>query len=389
MTRTVTISSLHLEHKLFKNPREFTGLAGTQEFEELRASIKSEGLLDPPKVVKVKTGTNGSWLSLVWDGQRRVLAGELELGKEATIEVIDLHEDPIDLTPAVARDLMIKALHVGGKRQGLSSYELALVAEDLRKQDEKLSVIAHAIDKSESWVSKFLKAKANATPKQMFAWKKGEITDEQFKDLAAEKADDATTDAVVDARKKGNKAEARETVKEVAETAKQKRKRVKDEKIAAKEAAKEAKAKAKADALEKKKAEKADKKFSRAGGQQLALNGASTNHQPELPLAAAPAKAPAPPKKITPSKVTLEEMVSLSQKRPPTHDYVKGVLDGVRYVLGDLNAEDFGKPWAQYLTRLGGTAKTASPKKAKAKKSGSPKRSGKAIAKARKAKKRR
>jgi transcriptional regulator with XRE-family HTH domain len=322
---------------------------------------------------------NGSWLSLVWDGQRRVMAGLKELDDDAMIEVIDLSDDPVDLTPDKADELMIQALEVGSKRAGLASFELAEVAASLRARGKKLSEISDAIGKDESWVSKVLKARDHASPKLLFAWRKGEVTDEQFKELAQAKEtdQDEITKDVVNARQSGDKAEARAKVKEVAETAKQKRKREKEERLAKKHEAKAAKAAVKAAAKAAKTARRPAVKDASVGAGQLAM-----------PLPEPKAPAPQPPKKVTPSKQTLIEMVELSGRRPPTHDLVKGIMLGVKYALGDCTPEDFGKPWMQYLARLGGTAKPSTKaRKAKThtpKLKGKPRRSGTAIARARK-----
>lgn len=342
--RTVPLSSLRLEHKHWSNPRVFTGLQD-DALADLGADIKSRGIVVPLIVQKIKI--NGSVVDLVLEGQRRVLAGLEVLPKNAPIPVVDYRPDAIELDAATADDIMLDMLAVGTKREGLSSFELSEVADRLRDREMKLSVISKAIGKHESWVSKILKARSTATPKLMLQWKKGEVTDEQFKELAEVKEaakQDAATKEVVEARKSGDKAEARLLAKEIVETAKR---------------------------------DKEDAK------PKLHVNGLRpVVAGPQLGLPHVPAPVTTP-KKPTPSKLVLEEMVSLADKRPPTSDYVKGLMDGVRYALGDLEPDKFARAWTAYLARIDGSGK--SKKKAKAAKRSAAAR--KSVATKRKAKK--
>jgi hypothetical protein len=362
--RTVLIGEIHLEAPNWKNPREFTGLSD-KELDELAADIKAvrtqstdkekpSGIIDPPKVVKVKS--NGSFINLAIDGQRRLLAGSRVLPKNTPIEVIDLEDEPIDLTPEKADELTLKALRMFN-REPLSSYELSTVAESMRTRDRPLRDISDAIHKSESWVSRMLKARSTASPKLMLAWRKGEITDEQFKDLAAQRdkeAQDKDTEEVVTARKSGDVTEARSKTKELVETAKQKKARAKAEKLAAKQAAKDAKARELADKKAAKEAKKAGK-----GKSVTADAGTHPDVDPERANLKALAKGWTPPvekpkKPQGPSRAALEEIVALADKRPPTHDIVKGVILGVRYGLGLLEQHEFGKAWSAWVSRVGG-----------------------------------
>lgn len=354
MTRTVSFGDIHLDHQHWRNPRRFTGLSD-KELGELAADIdavrkgsddpkKTSGIIDPPKVVMVKS--NGSFINLAIDGQRRLLAAQLiPLPKNTPIEVVDLVDEPIDLTPEVADDLMLKALRMFN-REPLSSWELAEVALSMRARDRELKDIADAIHKSESWVSRMLKAMSTATPKLIHAWKKGEITDEAFKELAAQKdaeRQEKDTEEVIEARKSGDKTEARTKAKEVAETVKQKKAREKAEREAAK-----------AEAKAREKAEKAAKK---GNGKKAA---APADAAPSVEWTPPPEK---PAKKSTPPKVVLEEIVSMAEKRPPTHDLVKGIVAGIAYATGNIDQDDFGKPWHAWVARVAGaTAKKAEDK---------------------------
>lgn len=333
-TREVTLASLRLEHPHWLNPRQFTGL-DDKSIQEFGKEIKERGVLDPVTVQKV-IGLNGVPYDLVVDGQRRVRAALEVLPKTHKIEVIDRSDKAIELTWDESDEIMLEVLAMGQHRKGLSSYELSEVAERMRNRDRKIVDIAKAVGRDESWVSKILKARSTAAPKLMLAWRKGEVTDEQFKELAAlktsEKQEEAAAD-VIDTRKSGNKAEARTKLKELTEKYKQ----------------------------EERKAKKSDTPVKTNGHKPV--TPADGGEQVEM------WKAPPPvveKKKstLTPRHV-LEEMVALADKRAPTSDYVKGLMDGVRYALGDLEANDFGKSWRQYLARIGGTAKVKHPKKSR------------------------
>lgn len=335
--RTVSINDLALDHKHWQNPRTFTGLSDP-EIAELGIDIKARGILDAPMVQQVKTASGGI-TDLVIDGQRRVLAGLEVLPKGTKILVQDRTTEAIELTPEIADKIMFDMLAVGQKREGLSSFELSEVAERLRKRDRTLFDIANAIGKSESWVSKFLKARSTASPKLMLQWRKGQITDEQFKDLAEvkdlEKQAEATKE-VVETRKSGDKAEARIRAKEITETAKNATK----------------------------------------------VNGVHKPKPTSVTQADLPhtqAATPVAPKRAPMvSRLVLDDVVAMAAKRPPTDPYVKGILHGVAYANGDLDMKEFAKPWRTYLARVEGSGKPKKAAKKERKAGGKARRGGKA-----------
>lgn len=335
--RTVSVSDLTLDHQFWTNPRVFTGM-DDKELAELGADIKARGIQTPILVQQV-LATSGGITDLVLDGQRRVLAALEVMPKSTKVPVVDRTADAIELTPEVADEILLDMLAVGQKREGLSSFELSEVAEKLRNRDRTHIDIARAIGKSESWVSKFLKARSTASPKLMLKWRKAEITDEQFKELAEVKDLEKQAEAVkevVEARK-DDKAEARIRAKEITQTAK------------------------KANGV-------APKRHVVAGPQaDLPYNGSHT----AIPVA--PKRPPMTP------RAALEDMVGMADKRPPTHDYVKGLMDGVAYAMGDLDPKKFGKPWTAYLARIDGSGKPRkkAPKKER-KAGGKARRGGKA-----------
>ncbi len=337
-TRWVPLGDLRLEYGCWRNPREFTGLSA-DDIDTLASSILARttttqdttyaGIKDPLEVVQV--AVNGDIINLVIDGQRRHKAATKAYRGDETvlIPVVDLEEEPIaKLTPELANKYLRTALEMVGTRAGLSSYELSESAMKLRgTKDEStgkeftLATIATVVGRSESWVSKILKAREAAKPTLLNQWKKGEITDEQFKDLATVKTPAAqakAAEAVVEARKSGDKAASRTIAKEQKEIVK------------AKATAKAAKAK----------------------------GPVVQGEQTEIPMP--------PPRKAVPFAV-IEDLLDQAKRNPPTHEYVKGIMDGVRYANGLVDPAKFSAPWHTYLDHVSG--KSAALKKS-GKKSG-------------------
>lgn len=331
---TAPLSSLVLEHKCWANPRTILDDA---KLAELGESIEELGILVPINVARVMD--NGGLIHLVMDGQRRVIAGSRVLKKNQEVPIVLAWPEVIeDLTWEISDQLLTIALNIGNRREALSSYELVETAERLKGRGKNNSDIARALNRSDSWVSRMLKARLNATPKVLALWRRGEMSDEQFKALAAEK-DEARQDEaaveVVAARQSGDKSEARMKAREVQAA----NKPTKPAKPAKEEPTKPA-----------------------TNGVRPAVTGP----QAELPIA-----QPAPPKRKALPVFVLEEMLDLAAKRVPVHDYVLGVFDGLRYVLGDKDLAKFAKPWHQYVARLEGapkpakTAKVSKPARAK------------------------
>ncbi len=329
--RTVPLNKLRLDAPIvgggsWTNIREFTGL-DTPEIEALGKRIKTNGITSPLLVQQVRV--DDQIINLVLDGQRRFLGAREVFGKEHPIPVVDLSEEVIEeLTPELADELTLKAL-TSIDREDLSSYELSTVAEKMKARGKTLDYIGRAINRDPSWVSKFLKARATATSKLMLQWRKGQVTDEQFKELAAEtdtEAQEKATKEVVDARKSGDRTEARVRAKEVKEAA--------------------------------------AKKVTNGHNKGATLLPVDQREQRELPMPLGERKETAPKANKPPSKVVLEEFLALAGKRPPTSDYVKGLFDGVRYVTGGLDPSEFSKAWHQYISRIEGRPAKSAKKKA-------------------------
>lgn len=360
--RWVPLGELRLEHRYWQNPRRFSGLdkAG---LEGLANSIKSRstsepvgddtdpesdlvyaGIDDPLKVVQVLE--NGAVINLVIDGQRRICAIQTHgvLQPDALVPVIDLEPAPVVLTAELAAQYLLIALRTVGTRAGLSSFELAESAQRLRGckntdtgNEYTLLEIATEIGKSESWVSRMLKAMSQATPKVLLSWQEGSLTDEQFKDLSAQRDTAKQVEAagkVLEAKKGGARGESRTIAKEQRELAKA---------AQPPRPAKHAKA---APSSPVKGAATAPKP---AKGEQISM--------------------PATPPRKPPPFAVVEDLLQTAEKTPPTHDYVKGLLDGVRWDRGLLDAAMFAKPFHAYTGRVAGSSgSSASPAKPKASK---------------------
>lgn len=357
--RYAAFEDLYLEYKFWANPRSQTGLDDTS-IKELAESILSgttssgeneeeirtyAGVRVPLEVVMIKS--NGGFINLVIDGQRRYRGVETAgLPPDTLIPVYDLEIEPVDWTRELADKYLLRALDAVGTRAGLSSFELSESALRLRSsKDEEtgkeftLAKISRAIGRSESWVSRILSAREHASAKLLHSWKIGEVTDEQFKDLASVKnsaRQRADVDAVVKARAAGDKSTARTLAKE--------------QKLVATAAPKPPKADPPA------KATKADATKAPPKGKPQAVRGP----QATLPIPEQPQ-----PRK-PPSFAVIEDFLGMAAKRPPTHDYVKGLMHGAAWASGLLDASKFGKPWQAYLDRVQGSkASKAKPPKGK------------------------
>jgi ParB-like chromosome segregation protein Spo0J len=326
--REVLLSDLVLDlPPLWSNPRSFTGL-NKQSIAELGDDIKSRerdgapGIQVPLKVQRVIVPDRAEPLELVLDGQRRYLGVKAAGYKDSTpIVVVDHMEDPLELNAKSSAMLLLDIMAAANYRESLSTYEQAMAAQRLRADHMDQADIARALRRSPSWVSRFLKALGQATPKLLEDWRSGKVTDEQFKDLADVKTEEQgeALEQIKEIRAKGDKSSARAQVKEVSGKAK-----------AAKAASKASAKKAKpvtAKALAK--LAKADK----------------------------PTRGAAPI--FAPTKAVLAQLVALADKKKPHHEYAKGVLDGVRYCLGELDESKLGKAWHDFAARASGIAKPA------------------------------
>lgn len=349
------ITALYLEHKLWTNPRRFSGLED-EKLARLAESIRHHTIQDAEtqvtyvgikeELLVVPVYSNGDVIYLVLDGQRRYLAAQLlyknQLGEDVLVPVVYREPEPVELTPELASQYLLESLETVGTREGLSGMELAENARRLRDSKDpetgkpfSLLKIGLAIDRSESWVSRMLTAMEHATPKLLLSWRNGEVTDEMFRDLATrrdpEKQKEATN-AAIEARKSGDKAASRTLAKEQKEIARA----------------------TKPEPPPKKSAPKADKPESK--------ETRASKAQAPLPLAA---PAPKKPERKPPSFAVVEDFLSMADKRPPTHDYVKGLMDGARWGAGLLDPAKFGKAWHTYARLVAGAKPKAKKEKGK------------------------
>lgn len=360
--RWVPLGSLRVEYKYWVNPRRFTGLDAAS-IKDLAADVVAKtrqvmpeggdaefvtyaGIDDPLLVVRI--AENGSIIDLVIDGQRRERAVRQAYKDDldVLVPVRDLEPEAVIWTQTLSNKYLADSLRKVGLRAGLSAFELARNAEFLRSQrdegtgkDYTLEKIAAVIGRSESWVSKILTALKRATPKLIHRWESAAITEEQFRDLAATKDPDqqtAAADAVVQARTSGDSAAGRTLAKEQLEISRAET-RAKPEKASKAEPVTKAKGKAEGGAKGKSKA---------------VVRG---------PQGEFPAVAPRKP----PPFAVVEDLLETAKKKPPTSDYVKGMLDGVRWATGLLDAALLAKPWQAYLRHVAGGKEDADPVKAK------------------------
>lgn len=376
--RWVPLGDLQIERKFWKNPRLFTGLddADIQALAsdiQGRSTSSDEGLFaginEPLLVVQIK-GKNTELLVL--DGQRRYLATQVAFPQKndgVLVPVVDREPEPVEWSQALAQRYLREVLKVVTLRQGLSAFELSESAVRLRASNDEdtgnvmsLVKIAGIIGRSESWVSKIVGARAVASPKLLDRWRKGEISEEQFRDLAtgtkgAEQ--DQAADKVAEARAGGDKAGARQSAKEKKEIARREAQAKKDKAKADKEAAK---AKKKAD----KQAARDARKQNKGKGKGKKGSSVVSGQQADLPLAPAsqdPKPAAAPPKAKPMQGVIIDDLIAMTEKKPPTHDLVKGVILGVLVASGRMDMSGLPKQWHQYINHASGTAPAKPPKK--------------------------
>jgi ParB-like chromosome segregation protein Spo0J len=351
VTRFVAVEDLHLEAPNWINPRTMSGL-DRLALQKLGESILADGPKVPLRVQKVIVTSEEDGLpvevDLVIDGQRRTRAAQIVCPPGHLLPVVDIiSPDAIELTEEVA-DVLLDDSLVTMDREPISSYEQVEVAARLKARGRTGAEIGARLHRSPSWVSKMLAAWGRATDKLKASFRKGEITDEMFKDLATEtdaSSQTAKVDRVLEARAAGDKTEARTR-------------------------AKEAKAEAKLDkALD---APGAD--FTRPREQRemfVDKDGELMTHgKPgkvgELPPLPDKPKAPKPDRIPVAPRAALEDLLATLEKRKSSSDYVSGLRDGMRFALGVATTDDFAKAFHEYIARLDGApvAKKA-PKKGK------------------------
>jgi hypothetical protein len=355
-----------LERKFWKNPRIFTGLQDPDiralADDIARKTVTDEknmfaGIDEPLRVVQIKVGRKVE--QLVLDGQRRYLATRVAYAGEkqadgVLVPVIDREPEPVEWSQMLAQRYLREVLAIVTLRQGLSAYELSVSAEGLRASNDPntgtvttMATIGGIIGRSESWVSKILAARKAAGAKLLERWRNGEISEETFRDLAGVKDKDKQDEhaaKATEARQGGDKGEARRSAKEQKEIARRDAQAKRD-----KDKADKAAAKAK---------NKADKQAARDAKKGKGKKGAAVKEQQQadLPLSAPPTQDPKPAPRPKPMQgVIIDDIVAMSDKKPPTHDLVKGVILGVLVASGRLDMAALPKQWHQYINHATGT----------------------------------
>lgn len=363
--RWARLGDLLLDYKHWRNPRTLTGLDPVS-LQALADDIRKKsvptgstimaGIEDPLWVVRIQ-GPKNTIDELVIDGQRRMRAMEMtDLGPDALVPVRDREPEPVEWSQALSQRYFREVHKTVALREGLSAFELSESAEILRASNDPdtgnvttYAKIGEILGRSESWISKILAARKGASAKLLERWRKGEISEEQFRDLAtgtkgAEQ--DQEAEKVAEARASGDKAGARQSAKEKKEIARREAQAKKDKAKADKEAAKE-----------KKKADKEAARAAKKQGKGKKGEPVVKGPQADLPLAAdKPASTPAPPKPKAMQAVIVDDLITMTEKKPPTHDLVKGVILGILVATGRKDMADLPKQWHQYINHVSGTA---------------------------------
>jgi ParB-like chromosome segregation protein Spo0J len=361
--RFVRLGDLVVEYKFWTNPRRQTGLdkvsidgiaasilAGTvSEVVDHEPVVGKHGPVEPVRtiagirvaleVVKIK-GPNASVITLIIDGQRRFLAAKAaKLPDDALVPVVDLEPEPVEWTRELAGVYLLRAFDTVATRAGLSSFEIAQGAKALREtkdpdtgKEYTLQKISQKVGRSETWVSRMLGALNTATAKVIHQWETGQLTDEQFKDAAALKdrqEQQQVADKAVEARQSGDRAGARALIKE--------------QKIIAK--ARDPKPTAAAKPVVP------PAKPAKPGKEGKPAKAAAVVRGPQGTLPGVPPEPRKPP-----AFAVIEDFLGLEKRKPPTHDHVRGFMEGARWVAGLLDPANFSKPMLAYMRGAAGAA---------------------------------
>lgn len=174
---TLKISELLLEGADFHNPRN-----KITEIANLAKSIAQVGLITPLAVWKTSKG--GKTVHVVVDGGRRLRAlQKLDAAKNLGDLAAGI---PVRIVKADSLlDARFVALTGNLHREDLTSYELAKEMAQLVKAGVKQKDIAKRLSKSQTWVSRQLKAWKLAAPGVKAAWKSGRLPDDDIQSIIA------------------------------------------------------------------------------------------------------------------------------------------------------------------------------------------------------------
>lgn len=171
----------------FDNPREKFDV---NRIKELAADIKEQGLLYPLQVWRSEV--EGKQVNVVVDGERRRRAiglliedGDWPEGRVIDCRIIDAKTQ---------KDAQYVALSGNIQREELSSYETAKAMTALKVMGDTQKIIATRLNKSETWVSRKLKAFEAAAPALRKAWKGGQLPDDTVEAVAQMHCDNFGSD---------------------------------------------------------------------------------------------------------------------------------------------------------------------------------------------------
>lgn len=175
-------------HKLDDlTPGDDVGLKNAREkladIPNLANDIEANGLLNPFLVWKTKH--DGEELLVRIGGARREAAIKL-LIEEGRANGFATQGVPCNVVEAATlKEAMYKALADNIQREQLTSYEIAMECQRLKTTGDSQKVIAKALSKSETWVSRKLKILDTAGPALLKAWKSEKLSDDSVETLAA------------------------------------------------------------------------------------------------------------------------------------------------------------------------------------------------------------
>jgi ParB/RepB/Spo0J family partition protein len=194
----------------FTNPRE---KFDANKLKELAADIKERGLVYPLQVWEAEY--EGKKMFVVVGGERRRLAigmliesGDWPKGRGIECRLVKATN---------LKEAHYEAVSDNLHREDLSSYELAKEVASLKILGDSQKTIAQHLNKSETWISRKLKAYESASPALRSAWKTGKVPDDTVEDIASlpEEEQDDAVEAQIKLREKGT-SQAKKAAKKAA-----------------------------------------------------------------------------------------------------------------------------------------------------------------------------
>lgn len=158
----------------FTNPREKFDM---NKIKELAADIKERGLMYP---LQVWTGPDGEMVVVGGERRRRAIGLLIEEGDWGKTKSIPC----VGVQAANLKDAHYAAVADNLHREDLSPYELAKEIYSLKDMGDSQRTISQMLHKSETWISRKLKAFELAIPALRQAWKHGKLPNEAVEAIA-------------------------------------------------------------------------------------------------------------------------------------------------------------------------------------------------------------